>query len=56
MHISTAQLIMSDGNQAVLLPAEFRFAGKEVFVYRDGDKVVLSPKPISWDDFFDYPL
>jgi virulence-associated protein VagC len=36
----TAKLFASGGSQAVRLPAEYRFAGKEVFIYRDGERVV----------------
>jgi antitoxin VapB len=45
---------MTGRSQAVRLPAEFRFEGKEVFVRRDpktGD-VILSRKPDSWDGLF----
>lgn len=54
----TARLFMNGRSQAVRLPAEFRFEGKEVNIRRDpatGD-VVLSPrrKPEkSWRDFWD---
>jgi antitoxin VapB len=47
----TAKLFMNGRSQAVRLPAEFRFEGKEVFIRRDpqtGD-VVLSPKEKTWD-------
>lgn len=47
-----AKVFMNGRSQAVRLPKEFRFACDEVFVERDGEKVVLSPKPIGWDDFF----
>lgn len=49
----TAKLFMNGRSQAVRLPADFRFKGKEVFIRRDektGD-VVLSDKP-DWDSFF----
>ena len=49
----TAKLFMNGRSQAVRLPAKYRFAGTEVLVQRDGDKVILSPKTVSWDDFFD---
>lgn len=48
-----AKLFTNGRSQAVRLPAEFRFEGKEVFVRRDpqtGD-VILSRKPADWDDF-----
>jgi len=53
----TAKLFMSGKSQAVRLPAEFRFEGKEVFIRRvsqTGD-VILSKKKEktgSWDEFF----
>jgi len=52
--MATAKLFMTGRSQAVRLPAEFRFEGKEVFVRRDprtGD-VILSHKPDSWDGLF----
>jgi antitoxin VapB len=49
-----AKLFNNGGSQAVRLPAEFRFDGKEVYVWRDertGD-VVLSAQPQRrWSDF-----
>ncbi len=47
----TAKLFASGGSQAVRLPADYRFDGKEVFIYRDGERVILSPKPQSWADY-----
>jgi antitoxin VapB len=41
-------------SQAVRLPAAFRLDTKEVFIRKDpetGD-VILSRKPVTWDDFF----
>ena len=40
---ATAKLFMHGRSQAVRLPKEFRFEGKEVRVSRDGNKVVLEP-------------
>lgn len=51
MH-KTAKLFQNGRSQAVRLPAEFRFAGKEVYIERAGDAVILRPKPVGWDDFF----
>ena len=51
---ATAKLFRNGRSQAVRLPAKFRFEGAdEVFVSKVADKVVLSAKPSSWDDFFD---
>ncbi|MDV7391916.1 type II toxin-antitoxin system VapB family antitoxin, partial [Arthrospira platensis SPKY1] len=40
----TAKIFMNGRSQAVRLPAEFRFDCKEVFIEREGDRVVLRPK------------
>jgi antitoxin VapB len=48
----TAKLFMNGRSQAVRLPAEFRFSGREVFIERQGDAVILRPKPVGWSDFF----
>ena len=51
---ATAKLFRNGRSQAVRLPARFRFEGAdEVFVSKVGDKIVLSAKPSSWDDFLD---
>lgn len=50
----TAKLFKNGRSQAVRLPAEFRFAGNEVFIRKDektGD-VILSKRPESWEEFF----
>jgi antitoxin VapB len=51
----TAKLFMNGRSQAVRLPAQFRFSGREVFIEREGDAVILRPKPAGWDDFFARP-
>ena len=52
MSIATAKLFMNGQSQAVRLPKEFRFEGKEVYIQRLGDKIILSEKKQSWDQFF----
>jgi antitoxin VapB len=54
---ATAKLFAHGRSQAVRLPKEFRFPGKEVRISRDGDKVVLEPcdavpKVRDWDAFW----
>jgi len=49
----TAKLFRNGRSQAVRLPSEFRFDGKEVFIRQDpttGD-VILSRRPDSWESF-----
>ena len=48
--MSVAKLFNHGGSQAVRLPKEFRFEGKEVHVRRVGEDVVLSPRPpATWE-------
>ena len=52
----TAKLFRNGRSQAVRLPAEFRFEGKEVLIRKDpetGDVILSEPrKTKSWDEFF----
>ncbi|HYR58286.1 MAG TPA: AbrB/MazE/SpoVT family DNA-binding domain-containing protein [Chthoniobacteraceae bacterium] len=41
--MTTAKLFTTGGSQAVRLPKEFRFEGKEVAIRRQGQAVVLEP-------------
>jgi len=43
----TAKVFRSGNSQAVRLPKEFRFKGKEVEILRRGEEVVLREKPAS---------
>jgi antitoxin VapB len=47
----TAKVFFTNRSQAVRLPKEFQFNVDEVFIYRDGDKVILSPKPVNWENY-----
>jgi len=49
---AAAKLFVNGRSQAVRLPAQFRFEGTEVLIERDGDAVILRPKPQGWGDFF----
>ena len=44
MDRKTAKLFMNGRSQAVRLPQEFRFEGKEVYITKRGNQVILSPK------------
>ncbi|AGX88129.1 AbrB/MazE/SpoVT family DNA-binding domain-containing protein [Candidatus Symbiobacter mobilis] len=50
----TAKLFRNGRSQAVRLPEEFRFEGQEVYIEKQGNAVILKPKPKpkTWDDFF----
>jgi len=47
----TAKIFMNNRSQAVRLPKEFQFAVSEVFIRKQGDEVILSARPESWDDY-----
>ena len=49
----TAKLFMNGRSQAVRLPSEFRFPGREVYIRKDEKtgEVILSRRSDSWDDF-----
>ena len=52
--LEKAKVFMTGRSQAVRIPAEFRFAGKEVYIRRDprnGD-VILSQAPTNLADVF----
>ena len=55
MVIVTAKLFMHGRSQAVRLPKEFRFEGKEVRVSRVGNRVILEPlgaeDAMAWAEF-----
>lgn len=49
-----AKIFQNGRSQAVRLPREFRFEGKEVLIHRQGHRVILEPVEREWsDDFFD---
>jgi antitoxin VapB len=45
---NTAKVFWSGRSQAVRLPKEFRFEGKEVTVRREGRAVILEPIEDEW--------
>ncbi len=47
-----ARIFKNGQSQAVRLPKAFRFNSKEVFIRKEGENVIISPKPDSWEDFF----
>ena len=62
--MQTAKIFINGRSQAVRLPKEFRFSGKDVFIKKIGQLVVLLPKDDPWsalvnsldqfsDDFMD---
>jgi antitoxin VapB len=54
MEKKVAKLFIHNNKQAVLLPAEYRFEGKEVFIHKDPetDNIILARKHETWASFF----
>jgi antitoxin VapB len=47
----TAKIFMNNRSQAVRLPKEFQFTTSEVFIRKQGDDVILSPRPGDWSAY-----
>jgi antitoxin VapB len=43
-----ARVFMNNRSQAVRLPKEFQFRTDEVFIRKEGENVILSPRPKDW--------
>jgi antitoxin VapB len=48
-----AKVFMTNRSQAVRLPKEFRFKTREVFIRKDGDKVILTPRQTDWAEYLE---
>lgn len=50
----TARIGWNNRTQVVTLPLEFRFPleVREVFIRKEGESVVLTPRPKDWSAFF----
>jgi antitoxin VapB len=54
MSRATARIFMSGRSQALRLPKVFHCSTDEVYIEKEGDKVILLHKPsVTWDSFFD---
>ena len=47
-----AKIFMNNRSQAVRLPKEFQFDVGEVFIRREGNDLILSPRPLDWHSYF----
>jgi antitoxin VapB len=47
----TAKIFMNNRSQAVRLPKEFQFSTAEVFIRKQGDDLILSPRPADWSAY-----
>ena len=48
-----AKVFLNNRSQAVRLPKEFQFNTDEVFIRREGEDVILSPRPADWDSYLE---
>ena len=46
--MQTARIFLNGRSQAVRLPKEFRFSGKDVYIKKIGNMVVLLPQDDPW--------
>ena len=51
----TAKIFMNNRSQAVRLPKEYQFDTPEVFIRKEGDEVILSPRPKDWSALVEGP-
>ena len=49
----TAKVFMTNRSQAVRLPKAYQFATSEVFIRKEGEDVILSPRPRDWTAYFE---
>ncbi|MGK7345361.1 MAG: antitoxin [Candidatus Nitrospinota bacterium M3_3B_026] len=52
MEKTKAKVFVSGRSQAVRIPKKFRFECDEVYIEREGDRVILTPSPASWSRYF----
>ena len=46
-----AKVFMNNRSQAVRLPKDFQFDTDEVFIRKEGEDVILSPRPADWESY-----
>jgi antitoxin VapB len=46
-----AKIFMNNRSQAVRLPKDFQFNTQDVFIRKEGNDVVLSPRPADWSAY-----
>ena len=52
MPIQTVKILNNGNNQLLPLPTEFSFDTAEVYINKQGDNLIISPKKVTWDAFF----
>ena len=49
----TAKVFMTNRSQAVRLPKEYQFSTDEVFIRKEGDEIILSPRLRDWSTYIE---
>ena len=49
----TAKIFKTNRSQAVRLPKDFQFQTEEVFIRKEGQDVILSPRPGTWAEYLE---
>ena len=49
----TARVFMTNRSQAVRLPKEYQVSTDEVFIRKQGEDVILSPRPSDWRPYLE---
>jgi len=53
--MDTAKVFMSGRSQALRIPKKYRLDAKEVSIRKEGDSLIITPKPaITLEEFFKY--
>lgn len=48
----SAKLFYNRNNQSVRFPKGFELEADEVIIQKQGEKLIITPKPRSWDEYF----
>ena len=51
--MTSSTIFTSNRSQAVRLPKDYQFRTDEVFIRKEGEDVILSPRPIDWGAYLD---
>ena len=52
MEKPTAKVFVTGRSQAIRIPKQYRFTTDEVYIEQDGERIILSPKPKAWAQYF----
>ncbi len=52
IYMNRAKIFKNGDSQAIRLPKDYRFKGKEVYIRKDGDNVILTPIDDAVDRFW----